>query len=70
MLLREKRRDLGLNLEQAAAGCGVARGTLQRLEAGTGFPHPSTARKVATFYGLVASDVWPLTPREEVASNA
>jgi transcriptional regulator with XRE-family HTH domain len=71
MLLRERRRDLGLNLEEAAAGCGVSRGTLQRLEAGKGFPHPSTAKAITDFYGdLKPSDVWPVAPREEVPSNA
>ncbi|MFZ1925305.1 MAG: helix-turn-helix transcriptional regulator [Solirubrobacteraceae bacterium] len=59
-ILRDKRRDLGMNLVEAAEGCGVSRATLQRLEtaSGKGLPHPSTALKVARYYGLKPSAVW------------
>jgi transcriptional regulator with XRE-family HTH domain len=59
-LLRSERLNRGLTLKQAAARMGISWKTLQRAEAGRSAPFPATALKIAGFYGLRVTDVWPV----------
>ncbi|HYV17326.1 MAG TPA: helix-turn-helix transcriptional regulator [Conexibacter sp.] len=59
-LLRSERLNRGLTLKQAAARIGVSWKTLQRTEAGQSVPFPATALKIADFYGLRVTDIWPV----------
>lgn len=61
--LRSARLDKGLTLRQAAMRIGLSWKTLQRAEVGLSQPHPGTAKKVADFYGLKVSDLWPVADR-------
>jgi|HubBroStandDraft_6_1064221.scaffolds.fasta_scaffold204966_3 transcriptional regulator with XRE-family HTH domain len=65
--LRAARRDKGLSVEEAALAIGVSRGTLSRAERGKTTPHPGTGLKIAGFYGLKPSEVWPVMPHEAAA---
>ena len=58
--LRAARLNRGLTLKQAAARMGVSWKTLQRTEAGHSVPFPATALKIADFYGLRVTDLWPV----------
>jgi len=59
-LLRSERLNRGLTLKQAATRMGVSWKTLQRAEAGSSVPFPATALKIAGFYGMRVTDVWPV----------
>lgn len=65
LLLREKRRDLGLNIAEAAEEAGVSRGTWAACEAGVSTPHPKTAKAICDLLGLVPSQVWPVVTSGE-----
>lgn len=57
--LRDMRRDRGLTLEQAATQMGISRAALSLIELGRVRPTAPVAFRVAGFYGLRVSDVWP-----------
>lgn len=59
-LLRTARLDRGLTLRAAAQRIGVNWKTLQRAEAGDAVPYPATALRIADFYGLRVTDIWPV----------
>lgn len=68
--LQKLRLDRGLSVRQAAEQIGVAAGTLAQAETGERQPHPGSALKIAVFYGLAVTEVWPLQtaePAEEAA---
>lgn len=58
--LRRERINRGLSLEAAAERMRVSRDTLDRAERGVTYPRASTAYRIASFYGLQVTDVWPL----------
>jgi transcriptional regulator with XRE-family HTH domain len=60
--LTEKRVNRGLSLPVASREIGISRGTLQRAEAGE-MPSPALAKKIADFYGVQVTDIWPLPDR-------
>lgn len=62
--LREERVNRGLSERMAAAEMGIARETLLRAERGER-PHPAQGKKIADFYGVRVTDLWPL---EDVAA--
>jgi transcriptional regulator with XRE-family HTH domain len=61
-----ERVNRGLSVLEAAEQIGVARGTLSRAEQGV-MPSPRNAKKVADFYGVQVTDIWPVD-REEAGA--
>ncbi len=53
------RLNKGLTQRQAAASIGINRGTLQAAESGDSV-HPGNAKKIADFYGVKVTDIWPM----------
>lgn len=60
--IRELRVNRGLSLNQAAREIGVSPNTLGAAETGEVKPRPSSALKIAGFYGYRVTDVWPIEP--------
>lgn len=60
--IQELRVNRGLSLNAAAAEIGVSPNTLAVAESGEVKPRPSSALKIAGFYGFRVTDVWPLEP--------
>ena len=54
-----ERLNQGLSVNRAAIAIGIARGSLQKAEAGE-MPHPAVAKQIADFYGVKVTDVWPV----------
>lgn len=59
------RLNQGLSLRAAAAKIGVSRRLLHEFENGVlvAMPHPHNAKKLADFYGLSVTAVWPVEER-------
>lgn len=53
------RLDKGLTQRALAEELGIGRETIRRLERGLG-AHPSTAKKVADYFGVRVTDIMPL----------
>lgn len=62
MNLRAERLNRGLSLRAAAELMDVDRGTLAGAEAGTQTPHPPQMLKIAKFYDVQVTDIWPVAP--------
>lgn len=62
MNLTAERLNRGLSLLDAATRIGVSRGTLARAERGLGV-HPSSAKRIADFYDVQVTDIWPVEPK-------
>lgn len=68
MNLIAARLNKGMSPEVAANAIGIARGTLERAEDGRGI-HPGTAKKIADFYGVLVTDIWPVRePAQDAAA--
>jgi transcriptional regulator with XRE-family HTH domain len=57
--LRTERMNRGVTIETLAAETGVSRATIIRLEQGA-TPQAPTAKRVAAFFDLKATDLWPV----------
>lgn len=62
MNLLEERLNRGLSPAAAAADIGISRGTLRRAESGER-PQVAVAKKIADFYGVQVTDIWPVEDR-------
>lgn len=62
------RLDKGLSIRAAAKKMKVHKETLAGAESGESKPQPRTAFKIASFYGLRVTEVWPTPEREEIAA--
>ena len=62
--LKELRLNRGLGLAQAADEIGVDKSVLSRAEKGETEPHPKNKLKIADFYELSVTDIWPVSTRE------
>jgi DNA-binding XRE family transcriptional regulator len=62
MNIRAERLNRGMSTRSAALAIGIARQTLEDLETGDRTPHPATAKKIADFYGVKVTDIWPVDP--------
>ena len=60
--LRELRVNRGLSIREAARQMGVEHRALLRAEKGETTPHVGNAYRIAAFYDLRVTDVWPLDP--------
>ncbi len=59
--LRAERINRGLSLRIAAEQMGLVDWkTLQRAETGEAVPQIANAYKIASFFGVQVTDVWPL----------
>ncbi len=58
MNLVDARLNRGLSRREAAAKLDMSPGVLARLEAGERV-HPAHAKKIADFYGVRVTDIWP-----------
>lgn len=56
--LREARLNRGLSARQVALEIGIAQETFRRLEDGEPV-HPSSAKKVADYFGVRVTDLMP-----------
>jgi transcriptional regulator with XRE-family HTH domain len=65
--LRAERLNRGLSAEAAAAEMGVDKQVLLNAENGS-TPRPATAYKIATFYGYLVTDIWPVEEPEGAAA--
>ena len=63
--LKAERLNRGLSIKQAPEKMGVAAPTLGRAEDGEGI-HPNNALKIADFYGLKVTDIWPVKDKATV----
>lgn len=58
--LEAERLNQGHSLRSGAKAIGITRETLERAERGAGV-HPSSAKKIADFYGVKVTDIWPVS---------
>lgn len=65
--IRTLRLNRGLSLNEAARQIGISPNTLAAAESGEVRPWPSSALKIAGFYGYRVTDVWPVEPDAAVA---
>lgn len=63
--IRAARLNRGLSVEDAARAMQVTTETLRRAELGHHRPQARNAFRIADFYGLQVTDVWPI---EEAAA--
>jgi ribosome-binding protein aMBF1 (putative translation factor) len=61
--LRAARVNRGLSIPDLAAQLGLGRRVIERAESGQ-MPHPRNAKKIADFYGVQVTDIWPVTERQ------
>lgn len=66
--IKSERVNRGLSVKAAAEAIGVAPVVLRRAEDGTAVPRPHNAAKIARFYGVQATDLWPLDDDLAVAA--
>ena len=62
-----RRLNLGLTAKAAAEQIGIPDHVLRYAET-TGQPRPATAKKIADFYGLLVTDIWPVVSAEPAAA--
>lgn len=67
MNLIEARLNKGLSRHQAAFQIGISRGTLVKAEEGV-MPAEAQAKKIADFFGVKVTDIWPLNPSDPESS--
>jgi transcriptional regulator with XRE-family HTH domain len=65
--LRAERLNRGLSTREAAEQIGVSRPTLERAEAGSA-PQPRMAKRIADFYDVRVTDIWPVADAPEYSS--
>ena len=65
--LRKERLDRGLTLDQLSEEIKVPKNTIARVERGTE-PVPKTKLRIASFYGLKPSDIWPVENTDRAAA--
>jgi len=62
--LKELRFNAGLSPEQLGQKTDVSGHTIRRLEAGAK-PTPAIAKKLADFFAVKPSDIWPVGEEDE-----
>lgn len=66
MNLLAERLNRGFSSREAAEQIGVTQAILLRAEGGEGV-RPRHAKKIADFYGVKVTDIWPVEPVESAA---
>lgn len=62
LTLRAARLNRGLTTREVAETLKLSRGTVVRAERGEGV-YPATAKKLADFYDVQVTDLWPVEER-------
>lgn len=62
MNLVAARLNRGLSTREAAERIGISQDVLLRAEGGESTPYPRHAKKIADFYGVQVTDIWPVEP--------
>lgn len=65
--LVERRVNLGMSQAELALHCEVATETIRKVEDGHR-PTPRIGKRIADFYGLVYTDLWPIAVDTEEAA--
>lgn len=65
--LEERRLNAGLSHEELAKEIGVSHPTLRRVEQTGNRPIPKVAKKIADYYGVKVTDLWPVDERKAAA---
>lgn len=60
MNLIAERVNRGLSTLEASKAMGVSRGALESAETGKCPRSPSVAKRIADFYGVLVTDLWPV----------
>lgn len=63
MNIKGERLNRGLSIREAAEAMGVGKNVLLRAEIDGG-THPRHAKRIADFYGVRVTDIWPVEPLE------
>ena len=58
--LKATRLNMGLSVAAAAEAMGVARRTLVDVERDGRMPVPAAAKRIADFFGVQVTDLWPV----------
>lgn len=66
-LVRKRRTDLGLSLEQVAVLCDVSVNTVHKVETGALVPRDYLRAAVSFALALEVTDLWPPMRRAELA---
>lgn len=61
--LRAARLNRGLPMKRAALFMNVEWWVLRDAEAGRSQPNPENAKRIADFYGLRVTEIWPVEDR-------
>jgi transcriptional regulator with XRE-family HTH domain len=69
MNLRDERLNKGLSSRAAAEEIGVSQAVLLRAEGGEGV-RPVHAKRIADYYGVKVTDLWPLDPDDDPVEAA
>jgi DNA-binding XRE family transcriptional regulator len=62
--LEQLRLDAGLSPEQLAAETGVSNVTIRSAERSGKRPQPQTAKKLADYFGVKVTAIWPVAERK------
>lgn len=62
-----ERLNRGMSRRQMAKEIGVSEAVLRSAEQG-GHPHPSNALKIASYYGVLVTNIWPVENEEPAAA--
>lgn len=66
--LRGLRHNKGLTAKAAAEQIDISHDTLLNAERGDRVPGVTFKHKIASFYGVEVTDIWPVTEHEEQAA--
>jgi len=66
-ILRDKRAEKGLTLDEVAKAVNTNVGNLSRIERGAQFPSPPLAFRLARFYGIELADVFASADHAQAA---
>ena len=58
--IKTERLNRGLSIRQAATQIGVSPRNIREAESGGPMPHPANAKKIADFFGVTVTEIWPL----------
>jgi len=64
LTLARERFDKGLTVEQVAAEADVHPDTYRRAEMGIHVPRPGAAKRIADFFDLKPTEIWPIEDSE------
>jgi transcriptional regulator with XRE-family HTH domain len=63
--LAERRFNAGLSADELGAACGVAGNTIRRIEDGATRPSPRVAKKLADYFSVKPTELFPPDAKAE-----